>query len=261
MNEIRTATFARLQHYGDGTPDPRTATCSQHEVASPYSGTAKGDGITLPEDSDWPCVVCPLPYADLIGTEVITYTMTGVYLYGGNEYGLRDGATSLRVSLRGRPTVVKCGGRYVAPADTLVDEKDTRITITKMPAKRTFHDSGLWLPSIDHPWFLGWEPRGERTRRAALATAARHLAIAEYHVVRQEKNKPANDPVVLAIIEDLKHLSTARLNEIVEKPGHSWDTVKAAQVILAGDPAPDHRPRTGLHLSHPPRLQVRAARC
>jgi hypothetical protein len=43
-----TATRARLQHYGDGTPDPRTATCPQHRYAAPYSDTARGDDTSVP---------------------------------------------------------------------------------------------------------------------------------------------------------------------------------------------------------------------
>lgn len=187
MTEIHTATFARIQHYGDGTPDPRTATCEQHRVASPYSGTAKGDGVAIPESDGWPCVVCPLPHADLIGTNVITSTLSGVYVYGGTNADIPDGSVSQRIDLRGGPTVVRCSVGMVAPADTPVNEKDPRIVIVKMPQKRYFHDRGVWLPQIDHPAFRDWTPFGERTKRDAVTGAARRLAIADYHTARAEK--------------------------------------------------------------------------
>lgn len=182
------ATYARIQHNVEGQPlDPRTATCDQHRIAAPYSDTAKGDDSTVLYTNEWPCVVCPLPYADLIGTEVINTSHSGVYLYGGDGEKDRPGGwTTLKLNMRTRQTVLESNVESVAPADTPINEKDPRITIEKLPKKRDYQDAGVWLPHVDHPALADMRPTAKKTKRDALAYAARRLAIAEYHAARQE---------------------------------------------------------------------------
>lgn len=180
MNNI--ATYARIQHYGDGSPDPRTATCRQHECAAPYSDTAKGEGANVPESNGWPCVVCPLPEADLIGTEVMVTQSGHTSIYGGPDERERGGGwISTAYSMRYGGSVVTCDVECVAPADTPVNEKDPRITIEKLPKKRDYQDAGVWLPHIDHPALSTLSPTAKKTKRDALTYAARRLAIADYH--------------------------------------------------------------------------------
>lgn len=177
-----TATFARIQHYKDGSPDPRTATCDQHRCAAPYSDTAKGDGIDLPVanlvGSDrWLCVVCPRPDADLIGTEVIVTSQSGTYLWGGPA----DDSAWIRVAFSARfsHSVVTCDVSCIAPADTPLNEKDPRITIEKLPKKRDYQDAGPWLPHIEY--LSAWSPTAKKTKRDALAYASRRVAIDDFH--------------------------------------------------------------------------------
>lgn len=177
----RAATFARIQHYGDMKADPRTATCDQHKVASPYSDTAKGDGVAL-TCTHWKCVVCPLPDADLIGTDVIVTTYSGVYRYGGVDGGRFPGGVSLKVGIgSGGPAVVSCDVDLVAPADVRINEKNPRISIEKLPKKRDYQDGGVWLPHVDHPGVDDSRWTAKKSKRDAVAYAARRLAIAEYH--------------------------------------------------------------------------------
>lgn len=172
-----TATRARIQHYGDGSPDKRTATCAQHQYSAPYSDTAKGDSTDVSEDLGWPCVVCPTPNADLIGTEVILTSSEGTYLYGGPG----EHADSIRISfsLRGLPNVVTCDVSCVAPADTVIDVKDPRVTVEKLPKKRGYYDMGLWLPGITY--LPDWTPSAKKTKREAVEYAARRVAIGDFH--------------------------------------------------------------------------------
>jgi len=193
--QVRTATYARIQYHIDptlppgqrsvpGEPDPRTATCEQHKVASPYSDTAKGDGVAVPKSNGWPCVVCPHPDADLIGTEVISSGNEGIHVYGGEDPD-RPGWQTVSYSLgSGGPRVLKCAVESVAPAGTPIEEKDPRISVQKLAKKRDYQDSGVWLPRIDHPDFRYWQPRARKSKREAIAGAARRLAIAEYHQAR-----------------------------------------------------------------------------
>jgi hypothetical protein len=171
-----TATRARLQHYGDGTPDPRTATCPQHRYAAPYSDTARGDDTEVP-GRDWPCVVCLMPDADLIGTEVILTSSEGTFMYGG--LGERGDAISIKFSLRGMPNIVTCDVSCVAPADTPVDLKDPRINVVKLAKKRGYYDAGFWLPGITY--LPDWSPRTTRTKTEATAYCARRVAIDDFH--------------------------------------------------------------------------------
>lgn len=180
MNNI--ASFARIQYYGDGSPDPRTATCEQHKVAAPYSDTAKGDGITVPVSNGWACTVCPMPNADLIGTEVILTSTSGTFVYAGIDPTFPD---SIRMGFGfGRASTVQCDVSCVAPVDTPINEKDPRITIEKLARKRDYQDGGVWLPHIDYADARGWRPTAKKTKREALEYAARRLAIDDFHAAR-----------------------------------------------------------------------------
>lgn len=183
MNNI--ATYARIQHYGDGSPDPRTATCAQHRVGAPYSDTAKGDGIDVPESNGWPCVVCPLPDADLIGTLVIVTSGIGdTSIYGGAGDDRPGGWISTKFDMRFGGSIVTCDVECVAPADTPINVKDPRITIEKLPRKRDYQDAGPWLPHVDHPALATMRPTAKKTKRDATEYAARRLPIADFHAAR-----------------------------------------------------------------------------
>jgi hypothetical protein len=175
------ATYARIAFYGDKLPDPRTATCAQHMIASPASDTAAGDGTDIDPALGWECVVCPIPNADLIGTEVIVAGHQGsTYLYGGDHPHY---SVSIAYSLRGGGNVVRASVDNVAPADTPQNPKDPRITIEKLAHKRDYNDSGVWLPHIDHPNITS-NLRARKTKKEAVAYAANRLAIEDYHVKR-----------------------------------------------------------------------------
>lgn len=181
MNNI--AVFARNQPYGDvkGIPDPRTATCIQHQYAAPMTDTGVGYNVDVPAANDWPCVVCAMPNADLIGTEVITTGQSGTFMWGGPDEDRGAGWSSISFSLRGLPNVITCDFDMVAPADTVIDTKDPRITIEKLPKKRDYQDAGPWLPRVDHPALAGMRPTAKKTKREAVEYAARRLAIADFH--------------------------------------------------------------------------------
>lgn len=181
MTNIQKAVWARTAYYGDGSLDPRTATCAQHKPAAPYSDTAQGDGGPLPEGSEYPCVVCPLPDADLLGTVVILNGYPGdTYIWAGLDMDRPDWI-SRSFSMMGEPPSVKCSVDQIAPADTPVDVRDPRITITKLERKRGYPDRGLWLPGVEG---IEANPVAMKTKRDALAWAAQRLAIADYHAAR-----------------------------------------------------------------------------
>lgn len=178
------ATFARIAHYGDKEPDPRTATCDKHAVASPYSDTARGDGTAL-ANLDWECVVCGIENADLIGTPVIVQGYgASVYVYGGVDEDRSPNIISTRYDMRGGANVVKCTVECVAPADTVIDVKDPRITVEKLAKKRDYQDNGVWLPHMDHPALAHLSISARKTKRDATEYAAQRLAIADYHARR-----------------------------------------------------------------------------
>lgn len=179
------ATFARLQYQGDRTPDHRTATCEKHKPCSPTTDTAQGDGVQLTH-TEWTCVVCPLPDADLLGSEVmISGYGASTYVYGG-AHEHRSGV-SITYDTRGGPNIVNAAVTDVAPAGTPTDPKDPRITVVKLPGKRDYQDAGVWLPAIDFDGLRDRQWKAYKSKRDALAWAASKLAIAEYHQARAAK--------------------------------------------------------------------------
>jgi hypothetical protein len=170
---------------GPTRPDTRTATCDQHKVAAPDDPEFAGSKpLPLPDEANVPCVVCQLPYADLIGRPVITWRdgpdRGYVYAGPGRHEGMEETAFGFGT---GGPTTVKCDPTRVAPIDTAIPVKDERVQITK-------YERGNY-PTWVGPWHLTI-PSGpdavatsfHKTKRDATTEGLRRLAITDYHATR-----------------------------------------------------------------------------
>lgn len=177
------ATHARRVSYGEnaGAVDPATATCARHVVASPTTREARTYCTPLDEPGEpIPCVICPHPWSDLVGETVQVTSTDGTYIYAGP--GERPGGMRITVGIAsGRPAAIECDYTDVAPADVEVPAKDARLTIEKLPRKRDYQDAGPWLYHLDLPGFDGHRKRAKRTKREAVATGLRYLAIHDWH--------------------------------------------------------------------------------
>jgi hypothetical protein len=182
---MTTATHARLTDYGKGPLDPATATCDQHVVAAPEGEDARGYSQPI-DTSDLECVVCPTPYADLIGTPVHSYWSERTYSYGGGG-DVRSGYTLHVAIASGRGAVIFCDPVTVMPASMPIATKDPRVVVEKMTRRKTPYDNGIWLMHL--PDLDGTSRNGFKTKTEATATGLRRLAVDDYHARRQALSK------------------------------------------------------------------------
>lgn len=117
-------------------------------------------------------------------TLVIYADQVGQFLYQGPSSGAY---AEIGIALGGnRPHTLRCDPALVAPADTAIPDKDSRVSIGKQVAYPSWQ--GPWLllvPSADGTI----EGTYHKTRRDGTATGLRALAILDWH-----KAAPASEP-------------------------------------------------------------------
>lgn len=115
----------------------------------------------------------PQPAATIaVGDTVISWGWESAITYGGPDEHGSEQVFVIGVGHGG--VTVKCPPERVAPADTpLADAKDPRIKIDKYKSAAWIGDWWLRLPGV--------RASGHKTKRDAVATARRRLAILDWH--------------------------------------------------------------------------------
>ncbi len=176
------ATHARHDH--SGVFDPATATCTAHLVGTTPTLTASSYPQPLPAGVAFDCVVCPLPYAVLVGQPAISWGSERPYVYGGKPD--HEGMGSIEIGVgRRMATVIRTDPARVAPADTPVPAKDPRVTVVKVAKERVpsyyrATKAGKWrltLPGVERDDYFD-------TKKEATAAGLRRLAILDYQATR-----------------------------------------------------------------------------
>ncbi|MEV0732423.1 hypothetical protein [Polymorphospora sp. NPDC050346] len=130
-----------------------------------------------PATGPTPEATAGLPAGIAVGDEVISWYDDEPVIYGGPGDG--GPFTTLRFAFgSGRLPTRLCEPDRVAPVDTPIPDRDERIVVEKRPTReRPYGEAGVWrltLPGTIHPTW-------HRTKRDAVATGLRRLAIRDWH--------------------------------------------------------------------------------
>ncbi|SNT65677.1 hypothetical protein SAMN05421812_12520 [Asanoa hainanensis] len=128
------------------------------------------------------------PAGVAVGATVISWYDDSPVIYGGPGDNPTFTQLKFGVGTGGLP-VRYCGPERVAPAETPIPERDSRIGVEKRPrAEMPYGESGVWrltLPDIVYP---SWH----RIKRDAVSVGLRRLAILDWHAGRVQTG-----PIVL----------------------------------------------------------------
>lgn len=114
---------------------------------------------------------------DLLNERVISCNHPRPMIYGG-PHPSQPGRALISYNLhKGGLPVLSCDPSHVAPADIPIPEKDDRVIVEKLPARPFPEASGPWALRIDGIDGASYY----RTKRDALATGLRRVAISDWH--------------------------------------------------------------------------------
>jgi hypothetical protein len=113
------------------------------------------------------------------GDLVITWWDEEPVEYGGPGEGGPLTTLSFSPGL-GRPPVLQCDPKRVAPAGTPIPAQDPRVMVTKRPtADKPYGAAGTWRLTLP-----GQEPSWHKTKRDGTAAGLRRVAILDWHAAQ-----------------------------------------------------------------------------